>query len=437
MTNDNFKITNYRWRICALIFFATTINYVDRSVLSYVVNDLDFKRQMLGLSADAALTKADEENFNVIYGDIQAVFKFAYALGFILMGWIIDKLGTRIGYIISISIWSLSAISHSFARGAGSLMGSRFGLGIGEAGNFPSAIKTVAEWFPVKERSKAVGLFNAGANIGIIGTAFAVPFLLESFGWQKTFLISSSSGLVLLVCWIAFYRKPEEHKKISKEEFSYIKSDNENNNLKDISWFRLFPYRQTWAFAAGKFMTDCVWWFYLTWLPKFFNENASFKLDLKTIGPAFLIIYLVSDGGSIFFGWLSSKFISKGWEANRARKTVMILCALCVVPIYFASVTDNIFVAVGLIALAAAAHQGWSANLFTTVTDMFPKQAIGSVVGIGGFFGALGGAMLDKSSGHLINHYGYSSIFLIASFAYITALLTLQILAPKLKKAEI
>jgi MFS transporter, ACS family, hexuronate transporter len=199
----------------------------------------------------------------------------------------------------------------------------------------------------------------------------------------------------------------------------------------------LFPYRQTWAFALGKFMTDCIWWFYLTWLPKFFSENASFNLDIKTIGPAFLIIYLLSDGGSIFFGWLSSKFISIGWEPNKARKTVMLICALFVMPIYFASVTDNIIVAVALISLAAAAHQGWSANLFTTVTDMFPKQAIGSVIGIGGLFGALGGALLDKSSGHLINSYGYPSLFLIASFAYVGALTCIHLLAPKLKKVDI
>jgi MFS transporter, ACS family, hexuronate transporter len=437
MEERNSNIGNYRWRICALLFLATTINYVDRSVLSHVATDIEFKRQMLGLSDNTVLTKAHQESFNVLYGNIQSIFKLAYALGFILMGWLIDKFGTRIGYMISISIWSLSAISHSFVGGARGLMSARFGLGIGEAGNFPSAIKTVAEWFPVKERSKAVGIFNAGANIGIIGTALMVPYLIESMGWQKAFLITSTLGVLLLILWIIFYKRPEDHPGLSKKEFSYIRSDSEADvSGKKISWLKLFPYRQTWAFAGGKFMTDCIWWFYLTWLPKFFSENASFKLDIKT-GSAFLIIYLVADGGSIFFGWLSSKLISIGWEPNKARKLVMLVCALSVTPIYFASVTDSVYIAVALIALAAAAHQGWSANLFTTVTDMFPKRAIGSVIGIGGFFGALGGALLDKSSGHLINAYGYSSLFMIASFAYVGALLIVHLFAPKLKRAEI
>lgn len=427
------SIGNYRWRILALLFFATTINYVDRSVLSYVVNNLDFKRQMLGLGAGATLTQADEQAFNVLYGNVQSMFKLAYGLGFILMGWFIDRFGTRIGYAVSIAIWSLSAISHGFVGSVRGLMAARIGLGIGEAGNFPSAIKTVAEWFPAKERSLATGIFNSGSNLGIITTAFSVPFLLERYGWQTTFLISSCLGVILLVAWLLVYRRPEEHPSLTQAELAHIRSDGEDVGTNKLSWGKVIPFRQTWAFATGKFMTDCIWWFYLTWLPKFFNENASFQLDLKTIGPAFLVIYLVSDAGSILFGWISTALLKRGWSANAARKTTMLVCALCVVPIYFASVTGSVVVAVALISLAAAAHQGWSANLYTIVTDMFPRRAVGSVIGFGGMFGAIGGALLDKNSGWLINNFGYGSLFLIASVAYLLALTAIHLLVPKLK----
>ncbi|AQG80398.1 MFS transporter [Spirosoma montaniterrae] len=425
-------MTNYRWRILSLLFFATTINYVDRSVLSYVVNNDDFKRQMLDLAPGTLLNADHEKAFNVLYGNVQSLFKLAYGLGFVLMGWLIDRLGTRLGYAISITLWSLSAIAHGFVGSVRGLAVVRVGLGIGEAGNFPSAIKTVAEWFPVKERSLATGLFNSGANLGIILTAFSVPYLLERYGWQTTFLVSSCLGVVLLILWLLFYRRPEEHRSVSEVELAHIHSDNETVSTEKLGWGKVIPYRQAWAFAAGKFMTDCVWWFYLTWLPKFFNENASFKLDLKTIGPAFLVIYLVSDAGSILFGYVSTSFIKRGWSPNAARKTTMLLCALCVVPIYFASVTGSLVVAVALIAIAAAAHQGWSANLYTIVTDMFPKRAVASVIGFGGMFGALGGALLDKNSGWLINNFGYGSLFLIASVAYLSALAVIHLLVPKL-----
>jgi MFS transporter, ACS family, hexuronate transporter len=427
-------VPGYRWRIVALLFFATTINYVDRSVLSYVVNNADFKRQMLDLAPGALLTADHEKAFNVLYGNVQSLFKLAYGLGFILMGWLIDRLGTRVGYAISIAIWSLSAVAHGFVGSVRGLMAVRVGLGIGEAGNFPSAIKTVAEWFPQKERSMATGLFNSGANLGIIATAFSVPYLLDTYGWQRTFLVSSCLGVILLILWLINYHTPDKHPRLTATERTYIEQDDATEVPgKKLSWGQVLPYRQTWAFALGKFMTDCVWWFYLTWLPKFFNENAAFKLDLKTIGPAFLVIYLVSDGGSILFGWVSSAFLRRGWSANRARKTTMLMCALCVVPIYFASVTSSVVVAVALIAVAAAAHQGWSANLYTIVTDMFPKRGVASVIGFGGMFGALGGALLDKNSGWLINSFGYGSLFLIASVAYLSALVVIHLLVPRLR----
>lgn len=425
-------IPRFRWRICALLFFATTINYIDRNVLSFIMLDMRFKAEMLGLDAGTLLTSSDEADFKAYMGYVDAAFKGAYALGFLLMGWFIDKVGTRIGYAISIGVWVLSAISHAFVSGFAGLRNARMMLGIGESGNFPSAIKTVAEWFPQRERSLAVGIFNAGANIGIIATAFSVPLLFNTFGWRTTFLVTSSLGFLLLLLWLLVYRKPEQHPSLSKTELDYITEGRAMSTTR-IPWLQLFPYRQTWAFATAKLCTDCIWWFYVFWLPSFFADNAFFKLDLKTIGIPFLVIYLVSDGGSVLFGWVSSTLISKGWTVNKARKTTMLLCALCVVPIFFASYTSSLAVAVGLIALAAAAHQGWSANLFTTVSDMFPGHAVGSVVGIGGMFGAIGGMVFSASSGLIIGaEKNYLPLFMIASGAYLLALLLMHLWVPNI-----
>ena len=441
------KIGRFRWRICALLFFATTINYVDRNVLSFIMLNDGFKHDMLGLDASVALTTEHNNEFKTIMGYIDSLFKFAYALGFILMGWFIDKVGTYKGYSFAILLWVTAALSHAFAASVKMLGISRFFLGIGEAGNFPSAIKTVAEWFPKKERSLATGIFNAGANIGIIGTAFFIPYAASTFGWRVAFLLTSVLGFILLILWRISYKSPEEHPKLSKEELAYIKSDQEEQgdvSKEKLSWGKILPYKQTWAFAAGKFFTDCIWWFYIFWLPSFFAENANFKLNLKpsftsladifSIGIPFLIIYIVSDLGSIFFGWLSSSFIQKGWRADRARKFTMLLCALCVLPIFFASYTKSVEVAIFLIALAAAAHQGWSANLFTTVSDMFPQKAVSSVVGLGGMFGAIGGMILAALSGVMIKEFGYTPLFIIASLNYCIALLIIHLLVPKMEK---
>jgi ACS family hexuronate transporter-like MFS transporter len=432
------KIGNYRWRIVALLFFATTINYIDRNVLSFIMADDGFRRAMLGLSDTTLLTEEHHKTFLAEYGKVDAVFKFAYALGFILMGWFIDKVGVRLGYAVAIFIWAASAVSHSLATSFDRLRFFRFTLGLGEAGNFPSAIKTVAEWFPVKERSKAVGIFNAGANIGIIFTAATVPFVIIHIGWQYTFLLTSSLGFILLVAWWIVYRKPDEHPKVSTEELAYIRQDNIDSDTDHtpLSWARLLTYRQTWAFAVAKFCTDMVWWFYLSFLPDFFKKSGAFALDLKQLSLPFIIIYLVSDGGSIFFGWLSSRLISSGWSPNAARKTTMLICALCVVPVFFASLTTNLYIAVLLIALAAAAHQGWSANLFSTTTDMFPKKAISSVTGIGGMFGAIGGTLFSYNAGSIAGIYGYLPLFLIASSAYLIALLCMHLLAPRLARIK-
>lgn len=433
------KIGNYRWRIIMLLFFATTINYIDRNVLSFTMLNDQFRQDMLGISGP--LSDADVARFKEQMGYIDAVFKFAYGLGFIVIGWLIDKIGTKRGFSLSISIWSMAGIVNAFVGSMWGLGGARFMLGIGEAGNFPSAIKSVAEWFPRKERSFATGVFNAGANIGIIATALAVPYITITHGWRTSFIITGALGLVLLAFWWFTYHRPEDHPKVSQEELTYIRGDEaiELQAPAKISWAKLLTYRQTWAFAAGKFLADPIWWFYLTWLPDFFNSNAALdqKLDLKNIGIPFVVIYLVSDGGSVFFGWLASFFMRRGWSANKARKVTMLLCALCVVPIFFASITNSIYVAVALISLAAAAHQGWSANCFTLVSDMFPKHTLASVTGIGGMFGALGGVLLAAASGVIRVNFGYLPLFLIASGAYLTALVVIHLLAPTLKPIEI
>lgn len=433
------KIGNYRWRICALLFFATTINYIDRNVLSFTMLDEMFRKDMLGMAADSVLTQADHDHFKEMMGYVDAAFKLAYAIGFLIMGYVIDRIGTKKGYSFAIGLWSLAGVLNAFVGSIRGLSITRFLLGLGEAGNFPSAIKTVAEWFPRKERSFATGVFNAGANIGIIATALLVPWITITYGWRTSFIVTGLLGFVLLIFWRMIYHQPEKHPKVSQEELNYIRSDQEQETEEKIPWRKVIGYKQTWAFAIGKFMTDPIWWFYLTWLPDFFNSNEALdqKLDLKNIGIPFVIIYLVSDAGSVFFGWLSSKFIQNGWSANKARKVTMLICGICVVPIVFASTTNSLYLAVALISLAAAAHQGWSANIFTLSSDMFPKKALGSVVGIGGMMGALGGTLFAAAAGVVRVNFGYIPLFVIAASAYLLALLVIHLLAPKLKPIEI
>lgn len=433
------NIGNYRWRIVALLFFATTVNYIDRNVLSFAMIDEFFRKEMLGLSANATLTDADINHFKEMMGYVDAAFKAAYAIGFLIVGYIIDRVGTRNGFSLAIGVWSLAGVANGFVGTIKGLSLTRFMLGIGEAGNFPSAVKTVAEWFPKKERSFATGVFNAGANIGVIVTALAVPYITLHYGWRASFVATGLLGFVVLLCWRLLYRKPEEHPSLSADELAYIQSDREVDVKQNISWWRLLGYRQTWAFAAGKFFADPIWYFYLTWLPDFFNSNEALeqKLDLKSLGLPFLIIYLVSDAGSVFFGWLSSMLIQNGWEVNKARKLAMLICALCVAPIVFASTTTNVTVAIALIALATAAHQGWSANMYTLASDMFPKQAVASVVGIGSMFGAVCSIVFAASAGIIRVKFGYVPLFAIAGSAYLTALLIIHLLAPKLERVDI
>ncbi len=326
-------------------------------------------------------------------------------------------------------------MGHALARSAFGFGVARFTLGLGEAGNFPAAIKTVAEWFPKKERALATGVFNSGSNVGAIVAPLVVPFIAVNYGWQWAFIITGALGFIWLAFWLAVYRKPEEHPKLSKSELAYIQSDPAEPTTR-IAWARLLPHRQTWAFAAGKFLTDPVWWVYLFWLPKFLN--TTYGLNITQIGLPLVVIYVVADVGSIGGGWLSSSLIKRGWSVNRARKSAMLLCALAVVPIMFASQASNLWVAVGLISIAAAAHQGWSANLFTMVSDMFPRRAVGSVVGIGGMAGAVCGMLIATTVGLILQYTGsYVPIFIIAGCAYLIALLVIHTLVPRMESARI
>ncbi len=427
----------YRWRIIALLFLATTINYVDRNTLSFIMANDTFRKELLGLPQQQILSSIDHKHFLIEYGKVDAIFKLSYAFGFLLMGWFIDKIGVRYGYAVSIFIWVVSALMHSTVSSFTGLSIVRFTLGFGESGNYPSAIKTVSEWFPVKEQSKAVGIFNSGANLGIIITAALVPTVLQMFGWRQAFLVTSSLGLLLFVCWLTFYRNP-----FTASAATVVNSNDAADpilkpNTQKINWLKLLKYRQTWAFALGKFCTDLVWFFYLGFLPDFFNKSGIFKLDLKNLSLPFIFIFLVSDMGSLFFGWLSARLVSLGWSQNKARKVTLFICACCPLPVVFASLTTDLWVAVLLIAIAAAGHQGWSTNLFSLVLDLFPQKAVGSVSGIGGMFGAVGGVVFSYNAGSIAANFGYVYLFLIASFAYLFALLLIQLLTRKLTPAQL
>ncbi|AQG80190.1 MFS transporter [Spirosoma montaniterrae] len=430
----------FRWRIVALLFLATTINYIDRQVLSFTMTDDIFRKEMLDIAPNAPLTKEAIDRFKILYGDVNAAFNFAYAIGFLFVGWLIDRIGTRRGFALGILVWSTAAVLSTFVQNMAGLRWVRILLGLGESANFPSSVKTVAEWFPRRERSFANGLFNAGTNVGIILTALLVPVLILQFGWRSSFFVTGLLGFGLLVVWWFTYSKPERSRQLSANELAYIRSDTDSTPPVKVSWGRLLGYKQTWAFAIGKFMADPIWWFYMSWLPDFFNSNDALdqKLDLKSFGIPFLIIYVVSDAGSVFFGWFTTQLMNRGWSANRARKTTMLICALCIVPIFFAAQTSSLTVAIGLIALATAAHQGWSANMYTFASDLFPRTVVASVTGIGGMFGAIGGILLSLLAGRIITAFGYEPMFIIASCTYLVALLLIHWVLPKMEpvKAE-
>jgi MFS transporter, ACS family, hexuronate transporter len=426
------KIGNYRWTICALIFFATTINYLDRQVIGILKPLLD---------RDLNIGEAE-------YGYIVTAFQLCYAFSMVLAGRLIDKFGTKIGYGISVLLWSIAAMGHALAKGGLGFGFWRALLGVSESGNFPAAIKTVAEWFPKRERALATGIFNSGTNIGAIAAPLAVPVMATAWGWQSAFILTGSIGFIWIILWFIFYEVPEKQRRLTTGEMELIMSDVDESekNAKPIQWLKLLKFRQTWIFFIGKGLTDPIWWFYLFWIPGWLSEVRGAGFNIKSFGLPLVVIYTSTTFGGIFGGWLSSFMIRKGTSPFNARKYTMLVFALLVIPVFFAqSQGVSTWGAIALISLAASSHQAWSANIFTTVSDAFPKRAVSSVTGIGGMAGALGGAFVSIFAGNLLGFYkkaghvetGYTIMFSIASCAYILAWIIMNVFAPKIKKVEI
>ncbi len=430
-TSSGLKPTNFRWVICGLLFYATTINYVDRSILNSLESTLK-----------------DQIKWNDFeYGLIGAAFSLAYAIGFLLMGRLMELVGIRWGYAVAVVFWTLSALSTVLTSTPFQFGMSRFFLGLFEAGNFPAAIKTVAEWFPQKQRATATGIFNAGSNIGAIIAPILAVLLVPLWGWKAAFMVTPALAVIWVLCWVALYRKPTEHRMANEAERALIASDAPAGAVNDqpVRWRHLLPHRQAWAFMAGKFLTDPVWWFYLFWAGKFFAEQ--FKVELKGLAGPLILVYVLADVGSIGGGWFSSWLMKKGWTTNAARKTTMGICACLVLPVIFApqlptnwgSGSGNIgmWIAATLIGIAAGAHQGFSANIFTLTSDMFPKRAVASIVALGGLAGAFGGIIMQSVSGVIKEvTQSYLIMFIIAGTAYVLAFIVLHALAPRTERVN-
>jgi ACS family hexuronate transporter-like MFS transporter len=409
----------YRWIIVALLFTAMVINYVDRQTIGFLKSDLS---KQFGWN---------ETN----YADLVFWFQGAYAISYLAFGRIVDRIGARWGFGIAFLIWQVAHMSHAFARSLTGFIGARLLLGVGEGGAFPGGIKAMAQWFPKKERAFATGLFNAGTNIGAIVTPLIIPAIVLAWGWQAAFIVTGLGGLVWLPIWLLVYRTPRQVKTLSASELAHIESD-PADTVENVPWTRLLRVRETWAYAAAKFLIDPIWWMFLFWLPDFMQKRHG--LDLKTFGPPIVAIYLLSDVGSMGGGWLSSRFIQMGWSINRARKTTMLICALLAMPVAFAAFADNLWIAVAIIGVATAAHQGFSATLYAMPGDVFPRSAVGSVVGIGGMIGAVGGMAMSKYAGFVLDKLGtYTPIFVVAASAYTLALIAIHLLSPKLEPVEL
>jgi ACS family hexuronate transporter-like MFS transporter len=412
-----------RWLICGLLFFATTVNYMDRQVIALLKPMLQIQ---FGWTEKG-------------YGDIIFAFTCAYAVGLLFIGKLIDRLGTRKGFSLAVFAWSAAAMAHAAASSVLQFAVARFSLGLGEAGSFPAAVKAVAEWFPKKERALATGLFNSGSNIGAIVTPLVVPWITYRFGWRMAFIATGAIGFLWILCWLSLYHRPEEDTHVSAAELAYIRSDpqNQETNLQTvIPWLTLLRSRQAWAVALGKFFTDPIWWVYLFWVPDFLSRNLG--LNLSGMRLPLFVIYTGASVGSIGGGWLSSSLLKRGWTLNASRKSAMLVCALAVTPIMVAAHTTNAWLAVSLIAIAAGAHQGWSANIYTLASDMFPRNAVGSVVGFGTMAGAIGGMCIAKTVGYILQRTGsYVLIFVMAGLAYMVALFFVQLLAPRMQTAKI
>ncbi|MGA2137841.1 MAG: MFS transporter [Verrucomicrobiia bacterium] len=429
--------SNYRWVICGLLFWVTTANYVDRGVFGNLAPEMPGRLHV---------SKAE---WDVAYWNMQIFFQAAYAVSMLLMGRLMDGLGLRWGFAFACAFWGLASMSHAFAPEIGGLFGSaitgfficRILLGLGEGGNFPAAIKATAEWFPKRERALATGLFNSGSNVGGLLVPWALPFVVAfsiggfALGWRGAFFITAIIDLCWIIAWLMLYRKPEEHPRVSKAELALIQSDAAEPTVK-IPWRKLLPHKQMWAFAVAKFMTDCFWWFYLFGSPDFFNK----KFNLDPAGRKYMImmIYVIASVGSIAGGWLAGAFMKRGWSLNKARKITMLICSACVLPVVYSAITEDKWVAAVLITLAASAHQAWSANVFSLAGDMFPRRVVGSVTGLGGMIGALGGMALFYITGKVLHQTGnYLPVFVLASLAYIVALLIVHLIVPRLETAQI
>lgn len=420
---DSRPIGRYRWTICALLFFATTINYIDRQVTGILAPTLQ---------AEFGWSETQ-------YADITSYWTMAYALGFLFVGRFIDRVGVRIGFAVAVIVWSIAAAAHGAVYSVFGFALARFVLGLGESGNFPAAIKATAEWFPKHERAFSTGIFNAGSNVGAIITAIIVPWITITWGWREAFVITGLFGFVWLIFWWPMYRHPAEHPSLSAAELDYIRDgqEAESTTLPRVGWRTLLARRQTWTFIVGKFLTDGVWWFYLFWLPKFLD--ARYGIKLGKLALPIIIIYLVADVGSVGGGWMSGALIKRGWNVGKARKATMLTAALLIVPTAAAPLAESLWVAVAIVSVAAAAHQWWSANLFTLTSDMFPKHALGSVVGLGGFAGAAGGVLFQRLTGRILESTGsnYLPVFLICGSAYVVALLIIHLLSPRMEQVQL
>jgi len=429
------RIGKVRWSVCAMLFVATTINYMDRQVIGLL-------KPILMMPAPTGIGMTE-----LHYGYIVDAFQVAYAVGVLLAGVFVDKVGTRIGYMFIMAAWSLSAMGHALANSVFQFGIARFCLGAGESGNFPAAIKTVSEWFPQSERSLATGIFNSGANVGAIIAPILIPLVCSYYGWHAAFLVTGAFSMSWIVLWFFTYRRPADNPRLKKPEFDYINAESIQTSTAEqlkaasksgkVPWIKLLGLRQTWAFAIGKLLTDPIWWFYLFWLPGYLSQR--FGLDLKHIGLPLIVVYNATTIGSVGGGWLPSPFRKLGFSAAKARLAAMLFCAICVTPVFFISYVNNMWAAVALLSLAAASHQGWSANIFTTVSDMFPRSAVGSVTGIGAMAGSVGGVMMATFTGWIleVTHQNYTTLFGIAASAYLVAFVVVITLAPGLKRAEL
>jgi MFS transporter, ACS family, hexuronate transporter len=410
-----------RWSICALLFFATTVNYIDRQVIAILKPTLQ---------RDLHWTESD-------FATLVVWFQFAYAIMMPFAGRLIDRIGTRLGYVIAVAVWSCASMSHAFASTVAQFAAARFCLGVGESANFPAAIKTVADWFPKKERAFATGIFNSGSNLGAMIAPLLVPFIALRLGWRSVFFVTGGLDLVWIAIWMVYFRKPAEHRLLSKAELQYIQADGAPEPAEPVPYSRLLRQRAAWAFILGKLMTDPVWWFYLFWLPGFLYK--AYNLNLTQLGLPLVVIYLSADAGSIVGGYLSTFMASMGWPLNRARKVSMLICASGAAPAVLLLFVHSLWPAVALLSMATAAHQGWSANLYTIVPDTFPHKAVGAVVGLGGFAGAAGGMAVAYLVGAWLDfsHGFYGPLFVCAGLAYLSALAVVQALVPKLERADV